>query len=88
MRFIPGIFVIVCRPTQDVFVGASIAVWEKMRQHIKVLALGRHQNKVLQNLAAEYGMDNILSEFICECPPGEFEEEIQEAIELIPAKRL
>ena len=83
-----GIYVMSCSTTGDVFVGSDTSVEQKMKENLEMLSLGLHDNISLQDLANIYGMEAIVTNFVCECLPEDFENQIEDAIVYIKAKRI
>jgi group I intron endonuclease len=55
MKAISGIYKIVCRSTQDVYIGRSVDMQARKNQHFNDLRNGKHSNKPLQAAYDEYG---------------------------------
>jgi len=64
-----GVYVIRCEPTGSQYVGASVNVVKRIREHFYRLEKGVHRNHRLQHAYNKYGKDNFSSEVVLYCDP-------------------
>lgn len=58
-----------CEPTGSQYVGASVNVAKRIREHFYRLEKGVHRNPPLQHAYNKYGKDNFRSEVVLYCDP-------------------
>ncbi len=58
-----------CEPTGNEYVGASVNVVKRIREHFYRLEKGVHRNRRLQNAYNKYGKDSFRSEILLYCDP-------------------
>ena len=68
-----GIYVIRCEPTGDRYVGASVKIVKRIREHFYRLEKGVHRNPRLLSAYKEYGKDSFSSEVLLYCDPTTLE---------------
>jgi group I intron endonuclease len=78
-----GIYSIVCCPTGKSYVGSSKAIYQRWRQHRKLLAIDRHTSRYLQAAWKKYGADAFELLVIEECAPDALESREQVFIDLL-----
>lgn len=64
---ISGIYKITNKITQKFYIGSSVKISRRWREHIKELKKGTHRSKYLQNSFNKYGLNNFTFEVIEEC---------------------
>jgi group I intron endonuclease len=68
-----GVYVIRCEPTGNEYVGASVHIIKRIREHFYRLEKGIHGNHRLQNTYNKYGKDSFRSEVLLYCDPNNLE---------------
>ena len=68
-----GVYVIRCEPTGEVYVGSSVNVVKRVREHFYRLEKGVHRNPRLQSAYKEYGKDSFCSKVVLFCDPTNLE---------------
>lgn len=68
-----GIYVIRCGPTGSRYVGASVNIVKRIREHFYRLEKGVHRNHGLQSAYKKYGKDSFSSEVVLYCDPTTLE---------------
>jgi group I intron endonuclease len=68
-----GIYMIRCEPTGEVYVGASVNVVKRIREHFYRLEKGIHRNHRLQSAYNKYGKESFISEVLLYCDPNSLE---------------
>jgi group I intron endonuclease len=68
-----GVYLIRCEPTGSKYVGASVNVVKRIREHFYRLEKGGHRNRHLQSAYNEYGKDSFSSEVLLYCDPSNLE---------------
>jgi|GEM_PF-2831094 group I intron endonuclease len=68
-----GVYVIRCEPTGSRYVGYSVHVVKRIREHFYRLEKGVHRNRRLKNAYDEYGKDSFRSEVLLYCDPTNVE---------------
>jgi group I intron endonuclease len=68
-----GIYLIRCEPTGSRYVGASLHVVKRIREHFYRLEKGVHRNRRLQSAYNEFGKDSFSSEVVLYCDPTNLE---------------
>lgn len=64
-----GVYVIRCMPTGNEYVGASVNIVKRVREHFYRLERGVHRNRRLQSAYNKYGKDSFRSEVLLYCDP-------------------
>lgn len=62
-----GIYKIVNKATGQCYVGQSQRVKKRLKEHFRLLRLGKHTNSHLQNAYNKYGVDNFYGAMEVEC---------------------
>jgi group I intron endonuclease len=62
-----GIYKIVNKATNQCYVGQSQRVKKRLKEHFRLLRLGKHTNPRLQNAYNKYGAENFYGELEVEC---------------------
>ena len=62
-----GVYVIRCEPTGKEYVGSSINIVKRIREHFYRLERGAHRNRRLQNAYKKYGKVSFRSEVLLYC---------------------
>ena len=68
-----GVYVIRCEPTGERYVGASVNMVKRIREHFYRLEKGIHRNPRLLSAYKEYGKDSFSSEVLLYCDPTTLE---------------
>ena len=68
-----GVYVISCEPTGERYVGASVNMVKRIREHFYRLEKGIHRNPRLLSSYKEYGKDSFSSEVLLYCDPIDLE---------------
>ena len=68
-----GVYVIRCEPTGERYVGASVNMVKRIREHFYRLEKGVHRNPRLLSAYKEYGKDSFSSEVLLYCDPTTLE---------------
>jgi group I intron endonuclease len=68
-----GVYVIRCEPTGNKYVGASVNIVKRIREHFYRLERGVHRNRRLQNAYNKYGRDSFTSDVLLYCDPVNLE---------------
>ena len=68
-----GVYAIRCEPTGQVYVGASVNIVKRIREHFYRLEKGVHRNPRLQSAYKEYGKDSFSSKVLLYCDPTNLE---------------
>jgi group I intron endonuclease len=68
-----GVYVICCEPTGKDYVGASVNVVKRIREHFYRLEKDVHRNRRLQSTYNEYGKDSFSSKVMLFCDPTNLE---------------
>jgi group I intron endonuclease len=68
-----GVYLIRCEPTGKEYVGASVNVVKRIREHFYRLEKGVHRNLRLQYAYNEYGEDSFSSKVVLYCDPTNVE---------------
>lgn len=63
-----GVYTIHCTANNTYYVGETINSTERLRQHIKKLKAGRHENRRLQNTWNRYGHSTFTLKMVWKCP--------------------
>lgn len=77
MSKIAGIYLITCRPPRKLplyYVGQSINVRNRIRQHFNLLTNGVHDNEYMQRAAEKYGLSEFSAEILEICCPDDLNE--------------
>ena len=64
-----GVYVIRCEPTGKEYVGASVNIAKRIREHFYRLERGVHRNRRLQNAYKKYGKYCFSSKVLLYCDP-------------------
>ena len=64
-----GVYVIRCEPIGKEYVGASVNIVKRIREHFYRLERGVHRNRRLQNAYKKYGRDSFRTEVLLYCDP-------------------
>lgn len=64
-----GVYLICCEPTGSRYVGGSLHVVKRIREHFYRLEKGVHRNRRLQNAYNKFGKDSFRSEVLLYCDP-------------------
>ena len=62
-----GIYKITCKPNSKVYIGQSVDIKERWKDHIRRLKNNKHDNQHLQNAFNKYGIEAFTFEVIEEC---------------------
>lgn len=62
-----GIYKIFCRPNGKVYIGSSVRLAKRIRNHKSDLRQGKHPNQRLQRAWNKYGKDNFVFEVLLNC---------------------
>ena len=54
----PGIYIITIKNSVKVYIGESISVKDRLKNHLRKLRKQKHTNPILQNLYSKYGEDS------------------------------
>ena len=65
-----GVYVIRCEPTGSRYVGASVNIVKRIREHFYRLENGVHRNPGLQSAYKKYGKDSFSSKVLLYCDPS------------------
>ena len=76
-----GVYVIRCEPTDQVYVGASVHVVKRIREHFYRLEKGVHRNRRLRAAYNKYGKESFSSKVILYCDPADLERYGKQIIE-------
>jgi group I intron endonuclease len=71
-----GIYLITCRPPGKLplyYVGQSISVEARIRQHFVLLKKGSHHNQYMQRAAEKYGLQAFAAELLELCDPDQLD---------------
>ena len=68
-----GVYVIRCEPTGNRYVGASVNIVKRIREHFYRLEKGVHRNHLLVSAYKKYGKDSFSSEVLLYCDPTTLE---------------
>jgi group I intron endonuclease len=68
-----GVYVIRCEPTGNEYVGASVHIVKRIREHFYRLEKGVHRNRRLQHAYNDYGKDSFSSKVLLYCDPSNLE---------------
>ena len=68
-----GVYLIRCEPTGKVYMGASVHVVKRIREHFYRLEKGVHRNHRLQFAFNKYGKESFSSEVLLYCDPTNLE---------------
>ena len=63
-----GIYGLYCSVTGQWYVGQSVGVLRRLREHMKYLILGRHENAKLQDAFSHHGATTFSMHILCMCP--------------------
>lgn len=74
MNKISGIYKITCLIDGRCYIGQSVNVFVRLKQHKSNLKSNRHENKYLQGLYNQFGANNFTYELIEECSIEELDE--------------
>jgi group I intron endonuclease len=66
-----GVYQIRNLTTGNVYVGSSVNVMSRLRSHLRVLEIGKHFNRYLQNAFDKYGEEDFVFELLICCPRDE-----------------
>lgn len=69
-----GIYKITCTGNNKVYVGQSVAIKRRWREHQKALKNGSHYNKYLQRAYDKYGEQSFVYEILEQCPSSKLNE--------------
>jgi group I intron endonuclease len=64
-----GVYVIRCEPTGEEYVGESVHIIKRLREHFYRLEKGVHRNRRLQHAYNDYGKDSFSSKVLLYCDP-------------------
>lgn len=62
-----AIYMITCKSNNKIYIGSSINISKRWKEHINDLKSNRHRSKYLQNCYNKYGEDSLKFEVIHEC---------------------
>jgi group I intron endonuclease len=68
-----GVYMIRCEPTGSRYVGASVNVVKRIREHFYRLEKGTHRNRRLQSAFNKYGKESFSSKVLLYCDPNNVE---------------
>ena len=63
-----GIYGLYCLATGQWYVGQSVGVLRRLRQHMKCLITGNHENAKLQDAFTHHGVTAFSMHILCMCP--------------------
>lgn len=66
-----GIYVIECLLTSKHYVGQSLHVGRRLREHVRILQAGNHANPYLQFAWVKHGLENFRCRQVLACSPGD-----------------
>jgi group I intron endonuclease len=78
-----GIYCITCIPTSKKYIGSSISIYRRIKEHFYRLKRGSHENSYLQRAFNKYGEFNFNIEILLYCDPQNRMNFEQKAIEKI-----
>jgi group I intron endonuclease len=64
-----GVYVIRCETTGNEYIGASVNIVKRVREHFYRLEKGVHRNRRLQHAYNDYGKDSFSSKVLLYCDP-------------------
>jgi group I intron endonuclease len=76
-----GVYVICCEPTGSRYLGYSVQVVKRIREHFYRLERGVHRNPRLQSAYKKYGKDSFSTEVLLYCDPANLEQYGKQMIE-------
>jgi group I intron endonuclease len=68
-----GVYVIRCEPTGSQYVGASVHIVKRIREHFYQLVKGVHRNRRLHHAFNKYGKASFRSDVVLNCDPNNLE---------------
>jgi len=76
-----GVYEIRCEPTGKVYVGASVHVVKRIREHFYRLEKGVHRNRRLRAAYNEFGKESFSTKVLLYCDPANLEQYEKQMIE-------
>ena len=64
-----GVYVIRCEPTGSRYVGASVHIVKRIREHFYRLEKGTHRNRRLRSAYEKYGKESFSTKVLLYCDP-------------------
>jgi group I intron endonuclease len=68
---ISGIYIITCTPTSKIYIGSSVNIRNRCREHRGILRKGKHHSRHLQNAWNKYGEENFVFDVLHPCDEGD-----------------
>jgi len=64
-----GIYSITCKVNNKVYIGSSVNIVKRWREHLSSLRRGKHRNQYLQHAFTKYGEESFSFSIVVECEP-------------------
>ena len=83
-----GIYCITSKSSQKKYIGQSVNIEQRWKNHLKALSQLKHLNAHLQNSYNKHGAEDFIFEIVCVCEKAELNDNEQKWIDSIPKESL